>query len=202
MKSVYCAVRTGSLNKAVCASYLKGIVMRTSVHRSPVTNSIQHTLHTRLLHQYYRRYAINALQVSQCRDYKQHSIKLPYSTLTLRSVVDNFRRLGSTSCHNMQSNCTLNLKMEAVCSTETSVTTYQSTGVHIPTDHNLFLTAVKTSNHTFCLYCVKLSPHCNLFQIPSILSISAFKYGQPFFTPMGRFQFTLYTHVHRLCTLH
>ena len=24
MKSVYCAVRTGSLNKAVCASYLKG----------------------------------------------------------------------------------------------------------------------------------------------------------------------------------
>ena len=25
MKSVYCAVRTGSLNKAVCASYLKGV---------------------------------------------------------------------------------------------------------------------------------------------------------------------------------
>ena len=25
MKSVYCAVRTGSLNKAVCASYLKGL---------------------------------------------------------------------------------------------------------------------------------------------------------------------------------
>ena len=24
MKSVYCAVRTGSLNKAICASYLKG----------------------------------------------------------------------------------------------------------------------------------------------------------------------------------
>ena len=24
MKSVYCAVRTGSLNKAVCASHLKG----------------------------------------------------------------------------------------------------------------------------------------------------------------------------------
>ena len=24
MKSVYCAVRTGSLNKAVCASYLNG----------------------------------------------------------------------------------------------------------------------------------------------------------------------------------
>ena len=29
MKSVYCAVRTGSLNKAVCASYLKGYSDRT-----------------------------------------------------------------------------------------------------------------------------------------------------------------------------
>jgi hypothetical protein len=27
MKSVYCAVRTGSLNKAVCASYLKGLML-------------------------------------------------------------------------------------------------------------------------------------------------------------------------------
>ena len=37
MKSVYCAVRTGSLNKAVCTSYLKGSLFGfTPVYRRPV----------------------------------------------------------------------------------------------------------------------------------------------------------------------
>jgi hypothetical protein len=34
MKSVYSAVRTGSLNKAVCASSSKGIILSTETHLS------------------------------------------------------------------------------------------------------------------------------------------------------------------------
>jgi len=34
MKSVYCAVRTGSLNKAVCASSLKGLYLYEELPRT------------------------------------------------------------------------------------------------------------------------------------------------------------------------
>jgi len=36
VKSVYCAVRTGSLNKAFCASSLKGLISRTVCESDPI----------------------------------------------------------------------------------------------------------------------------------------------------------------------
>jgi len=38
MKNVYCAVRTGSLNKAVCASYLNG-------YRSLTCGALENRMH-------------------------------------------------------------------------------------------------------------------------------------------------------------
>ena len=48
MKSVYCAVRTGSLNKAVCASYLKGWYLgKTLTKRNCMNGEISSRLNSR-----------------------------------------------------------------------------------------------------------------------------------------------------------